>query len=861
MNRLRVLSLCIAFMLLMGSVLPYSAVAPIHASAESSPADQQAQEDTLGNNKSDPTQEPSNSAEPEQSNEPAPTAEEHSPTPDPTPTPAPDPTPMPESTPMPTPVPTPTPDPAPTPTPSAPTVTEELSTPTTTPAADKEATPVNLEDAAEGYAVILLEESPILEEAKKDSAVIAYLSKDDIVYISDRIFIDADHKEYDWVMCHFDSRQGTVKGYMRLRQLRFLTGEETQDFLETFDKNKKYASYKSHLLAQIDCIFPMETTMPQPTEPQITPAPEAAGTELPANSGETAPPVTDQSETPSPEPEQSPVPDAAESPEPLLESTPEPTGSPTGQPSLASDLTPTPVTSITLDTAGFAMMAGTRRAITALIEPAGASDPSILWTSSDESVLLVDESGIVTAVLEGGAVITAAAADTSGIFAQCYVTVYPPISSLQVTGKARLQAGKTHSFAAFDNTTPVASDLLVWSSSDNAIATVDAKGSVTGVTAGTAVITASVMGSPELRFGFPVEILRTASVTMTDSNKEFSKAVSKNNRGPKVHGKSARIHSQFNLMRLLIKTDGTMPAVDEYNPDIIVGNKDNRFVIQFTSAEEAEAAYNVLKNAGYVKYVVPESIMSIASQDKAQSYYSYNSWGASAMYADTANEALAATVSGSIYVAVIDTGISGHSFLSGKRLAAYDYVDGDTDPSDEHGHGTHVAGTVVDLTQALNVYVAAFRVLDEEGNGYTSDVINAIYDAADAGCDVINLSLGGDKTSEGYTAYSNAVSYATSRGAVVVCAAGNDGLDTSDYLPACLTLSGCIVTASVNSSLNRSSFSNYGSSVDVAAPGSSISSCNYTGGYAYMSGTSMAAPHISAACAMIMLANPGYGPS
>jgi hypothetical protein len=248
---------------------------------------------------------------------------------------------------------------------------------------DKEAIPVSLEDAAEGYAIILSDESPMLEKAKKDSAVIAYLSKEDIVYISDRIFIDADNPEYDWVLCHFDSKQGTVKGYMRLRQLQFLTEEETQEFLETFDKSKNYASYDCHLLAQIDCIFPIESSAPQPTEPQITPAPEAAGIEPPTNSEETAPPETDQSVTPSPEPEADTV----------------PTEEPTAE--LASTLDC--VSSITLDTAEITMVAGARHTINALVEPAGAADPSILWTSSDESVLLVDESGIVSAVSAGSA--------------------------------------------------------------------------------------------------------------------------------------------------------------------------------------------------------------------------------------------------------------------------------------------------------------------------------------------------------------------------------------------------------------------------------------------------------------------------
>jgi uncharacterized protein YjdB len=100
-----------------------------------------------------------------------------------------------------------------------------------------------------------------------------------------------------------------------------------------------------------------------------------------------------------------------------------------------------------------------------------------------------------------------------------------------------------------------------------------------------------------------------------------------------------------------------------------------------------------------------------------------------------------------------------------------------------------------------------------------------------------------------------------SKGATFCCAAGNDYASTDAYVPACITIPGCIVVGSVNSALIHSSFSNTGSSLDVSAPGESIYSCKIGDGYRYLSGTSMATPHISAACAMILLAHPGYSPS
>ncbi len=820
MVRLRVLCLCIAVMLLAGLLLPCPPAAMSYTLAESSSAMQQTQEEPAGGNENGSVQEPENSIEPEQTDTPAPTGTPQEPSPTPAIVPA----------------------------------SEESPTPTVAPETEPEATP-GPEDASNGYAIILADESPVFMKASKDSETLAFLSKEDVVYISDRFFRDADNPGYDWVHCHFDSERGVMDGYMRLRQVRFLTEEETQAFLLPFDSEKDYADHEGHPLALLDCAFPSET-----------PEPDAGATE---------PPPADEA-TPSPTPENSPVPEETPEPsleptiEPTIEPTLEPTASPTAEPTIEPTIEPTlepspsyaPAASVTLDISEFEIIAGTQRTLHATVEPAGAADPAVLWISSDESVLIVDAAGTVTAVSAGSAVITAAASKTDGIAAQCAVTVYPPITSLTVTGPARIQIGKAYALSALDNEAPIAGALITWSSSDETVATVDASGSVTGVMAGNAVITATIQGSLEWKFDFPLEIIRATVVIMTDSNKQFSIAVSENNNGLKQEpGIAARSFSAFSFMRLLLKTDGTMPALDEFNPDLIVGNEDNRFMIQFTTVEETEAAFEMLKNAPYIKYVAPDSIMSIVEQGKAQSTYTYHSWGASAMHADTANEILAATTGGVVYVAVVDSGISPHSFLSEKHWVNYDYVDNDTDPNDENGHGTHVAGTIVDLTQALNVRVVAMRVLDENGDGLLSNITDAIYVAADIGCDVINLSLGGEYTTYGYNAFYDAISYANRHGAVVVCAAGNDASNTVFYIPACINLSGCVVTTSVDGSLRSSDFSNYGYSVDVTAPGENISSCSNTGGFTTKSGTSMAAPHISAACAMIKLRYPSFSPS
>ncbi len=608
---------------------------------------------------------------------------------------------------------------------------------------------------------------------------------------------------------------------------------------------------------------------PQPTTQAVavqTAEPTAESTQAPTNEP-TPTPTNESTQTPMSEPTQAlttePTVEPSAAQEPGTEASAQPTDATTAEPS--AEITPEPTPSlcpvVSLDAGEITLYIGKTRALTALLEPADA-DSSFLWTSSDEAVATVDASGVVLAVSPGIAVVALTAQDGSGLAAECVVTVLRPISSLAVAGQARIQVGKSYPLAALDGEIPIAQDVLVWTSSDEAIATVDASGIVTGVSIGTATITATARDGSGLTFGFPVEILRATVVIRTNSNKQFSIAVSENNEEAEgaisSMSRMARDGSmEFVYMRLVLKTDGTDPAIDDFNPDVIIANKDNRYIVQFTTPAETEAAYDALSVAGYVKYVEPDSMTSISETQTT----SYNSWGVEAMGAEVASEYLATTTSGALKVGVVDTGISPHSFIGSKLINGYDYVDSDTNPADENGHGTHVAGTIIDLTQPLNVSVVAYRTFDRAGNGYTSNITNAIMVAADDGCKVINLSARGVYSTNGFNAYSNAISYATGKGAVFCCAAGNDSLSTSNFVPACITSPGCVVVASVGESLSHSYFSNSGSSVDVSGPGEFILSCDYEGGYCYMSGTSMATPHISAACAIIRLAHPGYGPS
>jgi serine protease len=213
-----------------------------------------------------------------------------------------------------------------------------------------------------------------------------------------------------------------------------------------------------------------------------------------------------------------------------------------------------------------------------------------------------------------------------------------------------------------------------------------------------------------------------------------------------------------------------------------------------------------------------------------------------------------------ITVAVIDSGVdAAHPDLAGQVLPGIDLIAGTEGvSSDPNGHGTHVAGTIAAVTGnntgvtavAPHAKILPIRTLDADGSGYMSDTATGIVYATDHGAHVINMSLGGTEPS---TAVSNAISYARSKGVVVVAAAGNsraNGSPTS--YPA--ADDGVIAVASTTSGDVYSSFSNRGDYIDVAAPGSAIvSTYPQASGSAYvsMSGTSMAAPHVAGLAALL----------
>ena len=246
-------------------------------------------------------------------------------------------------------------------------------------------------------------------------------------------------------------------------------------------------------------------------------------------------------------------------------------------------------------------------------------------------------------------------------------------------------------------------------------------------------------------------------------------------------------------------------------------------------------------------------------------------WGLPAVNAPAAWDL--ARGSAEVTVAVVDTGVwASHPDLAGAVDTAdgWDFVNNDADASDDAGHGTHVSGILAAVTDnnvgvaslagfgppghAGGVTILPVKVLAADGSGSYADVALGIRWAADHGARVINLSLGGSASST----MAEAIAYARAAGCFIAAAAGNDGDNTVSY-PA--GYEGVVGVAAIDSNLRKASYSNTGSHVDIAAPGTSVYSTIWSSGsggalYDTLDGTSMATPFVSAAAALLFSAGP-----
>ena len=326
-----------------------------------------------------------------------------------------------------------------------------------------------------------------------------------------------------------------------------------------------------------------------------------------------------------------------------------------------------------------------------------------------------------------------------------------------------------------------------------------------------------------------------------------------------ICGPAASLSAQDNRIPVLIRFD---EAPGQSHADLVNdlgGTITRRFqIVPAVAAQIPPQAMAALQNAPGIAAVEPDAVVTAHGE--------YDTvWGVNRVKAPIVHsgawigpDVAPVPVRGlGIRVAVLDTGVDyTHPDLWANYSGGYDFVNNDTDPRDDQGHGTHVSGTIAGLINnagvvgvAPEVDLFAVKVLSSTGSGSFSSIIAGIDWCINNNMHVLNLSLGSG--SDPGTTVKAAFDRASAAGLVVLASAGNSGpgTDTVGY-PA--KYDSVIAVGSTTSTDAISSFSSTGPAVEVAAPGSSIYSTLNGGGYGYMSGTSMACPHAAGVMALIL---------
>ena len=335
----------------------------------------------------------------------------------------------------------------------------------------------------------------------------------------------------------------------------------------------------------------------------------------------------------------------------------------------------------------------------------------------------------------------------------------------------------------------------------------------------------------------------------------------------KAHSNIEYYYDDFKSMTLIIDMKKNV-KFDNYNIEKVTYIDSGLATLSFSTIEDTIKCYEAIKNNKNINFIEPniyiefteDEVNDIVDEEIAM----YNSWGIEHLEIDKYVKYLIEEDKDDIVtVAVVDTGIDyNHPIFKDKLLDdGYDFINNDSDPFDDNysGHGTHVAGIIADATRELNnIKILPIKAVDSVGYGTALTIGNSIKYAIECGVDIINLSLG--ISSGAHSQFlENAILEAVEAGITVINAAGNSNVNTMERCPA--HIDEAIIVSSIDSENNKAYTSNYGPNIDVAAPGEAIYSSLPGGRYGYKSGTSMAAPHITAIAAMLKLDNYELKPS
>lgn len=316
--------------------------------------------------------------------------------------------------------------------------------------------------------------------------------------------------------------------------------------------------------------------------------------------------------------------------------------------------------------------------------------------------------------------------------------------------------------------------------------------------------------------------------------------------------------SGFSTARLIVKSSKN---IDPLNALSVVKGYDGIRVLQFETVSDAKSAYEYYSSQSYVEYVEPDKPVSgaevdyipgqSAGEDKdsgEESESPYLSWGPEHIGIDILNNAIINKnyPTAEVEVGVVDTGVNpDHEFLLGRIEPTKINTSNSgirNNSMDDNGHGTAVASVIVDSTLD-NIVIRPYKVLDQYGDGTTISVAAGINCAVDDGVDVLNISICFEEDSP---VLREAIRNAYEKDIIIVGSAGNHGSGDPHYPAAYKEV---ISVSAINQSNIIANFSNYGESIDFAAPGVGIKVANLMSGYITLNGTSFSAPFVAALAA------------